>query len=177
MEIPNARILEDGVVRLATSPLSAAEIVGGKIAGRFLVAALQIALLIAVSVIGSRVFGIFVGDHPIQMAVVLLLFAAVVAPLGVALGSWISDPDRAASVGVILTMVMAALGGCWWPLEVVSKPLKTAALFFPTGWAMQTLHGLISFGQDLTELRWALVALTAFALVFTAVASRSLRID
>ena len=63
------------------------------------------------------------------------------------------------------------------PFCELTKPLKTAALVFPTGWAMQTLHGLISFGQDLAELRWALVVLAAFALVFTAIASRSLRID
>ncbi len=163
--------------RLATAPVSRTEIIGGKIVGRFLVAALQILLLMTVGIVASRTGEIFIGDHPIQMAVVLLLFAATVAPLGVALGGWISDPDRAASIGVILTMVMAALGGCWWPLEVVSKPLKTVAMCFPTGWAMQALHGLISFGQGLAELRWPLTALAGFALLFWIVASRSLRID
>lgn len=163
--------------RLVTAPVSRREIIGGKIVGRFLVAALQITLLVAVGVIANRVLGVFIGDHPFQMWLVLLVFAAAAAPLGVALGGWISDPDRAASIGVILTMVMAALGGCWWPLEVVSKPLKTAALMFPTGWAMRTLHGLISFGQNLGELRSGILVLAGFAIAFSLLASRSLRLD
>jgi ABC-type Na+ efflux pump permease subunit len=163
--------------RLVTAPVSRSEIVFGKIVGRFLVAVVQITLLVVAGVVANRVFGIFIGDHPFQMWLVLLLYAAVVAPLGVALGAWISDPDRAASIGVILTMMMAALGGCWWPLEVVSKPLKTVALMIPTGWAMNTLHGLISFGQNLGDLKSNLLVLVGFAVGFCVLATRSLRID
>jgi len=163
--------------RLVTAPVSRGEIIGGKIAGRFLISALQITLLVAVGVLANRIFGIFIGDHPVQVWLVLLLFAGTVAPLGVALGGWITDPDRAASVGVILTMVMAAFGGCWWPLEVVSAPLKTVALVFPTGWTMRALHGLISFGQNLGEIAPNLLALAGFAAFFSALAARSLRVD
>ena len=63
------------------------------------------------------------------------------------------------------------------PLEIVSKPLQTAALAFPSGWAMKTLHGLISFGQGLGALSLNVVALVGFAAVFGVIASRSLRID
>jgi len=163
--------------RLVTAPVSRAEIVAGKIAGRFVISALQITVLVLVGVIANRTVGVFIGDHPVQMWLVLLLFAAAVAPLGVALGGWITDPDRAASIGVILTMVMAAFGGCWWPLEVVSKPLKTVALVFPTGWTMRALHGVISFGQNLGEVAQNLVALGGFAVFFSVLAARSLRVD
>jgi ABC-type Na+ efflux pump permease subunit len=163
--------------RLVTAPVTRSDIIFGKIAGRLLVAVVQITILTIVAVVASRLFGIFIGDHPLHMWFVLVLFAAAVAPLGVALGGWISDPDRAASIGVILTMVMAAFGGCWWPLEIVSKPLQTAALAFPSGWAMKTLHGLISFGQGLGALSLNVVALVGFAAVFGVIASRSLRID
>jgi ABC-type multidrug transport system permease subunit len=106
-----------------------------------------------------------------------MVFALAVAPLGVAFGGWFTDPDRAASVGVLATMTMAALGGCWWPLEVVSPTLQRVALVFPTGWAMQALHGLISFGKDLRGVAPGLAALAAFAVVFSLLAARSLRVD
>ncbi len=163
--------------RLATAPVSRGEIVAGKICGRFVVSFFQITILMIVGLIAHWTLGIFIGDHPFQMWLVLLLFATAVAPLGVALGGWIQDPDRAASVGVILTMVMAAFGGCWWPLEFVSKPLKTLALAFPSGWAMRTLHGVVSFGQTLGEMRLNLLALIVFGVVFGILASRSLRVD
>ncbi len=173
----SAERISGNLRRLATAPVSRAEIVAGKIGGRFVISFFQITILMIVGLIAHGTLGIFIGDHPFQMWLVLLLFAAAVAPLGVALGGWIQDPDRAASVGVILTMVMAAFGGCWWPLEVVSKPLKTAALAFPSGWAMRTLHGVISFGQTLGEMRLNLLALIAFGVVFGILASRSLRVD
>ena len=163
--------------RLVTAPASRLEIVGGKTLGRFFVSAVQITVLMLVGVLANRALGVFIGDHPFQVWLVLLIFAAAVAPLGVALGGLIADPDRAASVGVILTMTMAAFGGCWWPLEVVSKTLKTVALIFPTGWAMRSLHGLISFGSTLGELRNNLLALAGFAIVFSFIAARSLRVD
>jgi ABC-type multidrug transport system permease subunit len=173
----SAERISGNLRRLATAPVSRAEIVAGKIGGRFVVSFFQITILVIVGLIAHWTLGIFIGDHPFQLWLVLLLFAAVVAPLGVAIGGWIHDPDRAASTGVILTMVMAAFGGCWWTLEVVSKPLKMVALAFPTGWAMRTLHGLISFGQTLGEMRTNLLALVAFGVVFGIVASRSLRVD
>ncbi len=97
--------------------------------------------------------------------------------LGVAFGGWFSDPDRAANVGVMTTMAMAAFGGCWWPIEVVSKPLKTVSLMLPSGWAMRALHGLISFGRNLTDLGPELLALLVFGAAFSFLAARSLRID
>ncbi len=173
----SAERISGNLRRLATAPVSHGEIVAGKIGGRFVISFFQITILVFVGLVAHWTIGIFIGDHPFQMWLVLLLFAAVVAPLGVTLGGWIKDPDLAASIGVILTMMMAAFGGCWWPLEVVSKPLKMVALVFPTGWAMRTLHGVISFGQTLGEMRTNLLALVAFGIVFGIVASRSLRVD
>jgi ABC-type Na+ efflux pump permease subunit len=163
--------------RLITAPVTRAEIVAGKIGGRFVIAAAQITAFVLVGVAASRFFGVEIGDRPFQMWLVLLLFGLVMAPLGVAIGGWFSDPDRAANIGVMATMAMAAFGGCWWPIEVVSKPLKTASLLIPSGWAMRALHGLISFGNGLGDLVPELLALIAFGVVFALLASRSLRVE
>jgi ABC-2 type transport system permease protein len=163
--------------RLATTPASRAEIIAGKIVGRFVIATAQITVLMAVAVIAAATTDVNIGDHPFSTWVVLLFYAGAVAPLGVAFGAWFTDPDRAASIGVIATMVMAAFGGCWWPLEVVSKPLQTLALAFPTGWAMRALHQTISFGRGLDEVLLPLLVLAGFSVVFTLLATRSLRFD
>jgi ABC-2 type transport system permease protein len=163
--------------RLVTTPVSKGEIAAGKIVGRLVIASLQISVLMAVGIIANRTLGITIGDHPFATWIVLLIYALAVAPLGVAFGSWFTEPDRAASIGVIATMVMAAFGGCWWPLEVVSEPLQRLALVFPTGWAMRALHGTISFGLGLQGVLVPLAVLLGFALVFTVVAAKSLRID
>jgi len=163
--------------RLVTTPVSKGQIAAGKIAGRLVIASLQITVLMAVGVVANMTLGVTIGDHPFATWIVLLVYALAVAPLGVAFGSWFTDPDRASSIGVISTMVMAAFGGCWWPLEFVSEPLQRLALIFPTGWAMRALHGTISFGLGLQGVLVPLAVLLGFALVFSIVAARSLRVD
>jgi ABC-2 type transport system permease protein len=89
------------------------------------------------------------------------------APIGVTFGALFSDPDRAANLGVLATMAMAAFGGCWWPLEIVPSGLQKIALALPTGWAMRSAHGVISFGHPLTEVVSSLAPLVVFGVVFT----------
>jgi ABC-type multidrug transport system permease subunit len=74
-------------------------------------------------------------------------------------------------------MVMAALGGCWWPLEVVSEPLQRLALALPSGWAMTALHDTISFGRNLPDVVLPIAVLAGFGLMLSAVAARFLRFD
>lgn len=162
--------------RLVTAPVDRAAIVAGKIGGRVVVAWVQIAVLAAVGGVAHAAFGVPIGDHPLGVLLVLLAYAVAVAPLGVLFGALFTDPDQAAGVGVVATMVMAALGGCWWPLEIVSPALQKVALLFPSGWAMTALHRLISFGDPFLAVLGELAALGAFALLFGALAVRSLRL-
>ncbi len=163
--------------RLVTAPLERAEIVAGKIAGRVVIAWAQIGVLATVGVIAHMTVGIPIGEHPAGVLAVLLVYAVAVAPLGVLFGALFRDPDQAAGVGVVATMVMAALGGCWWPLEVVSPTMQKVALVFPSGWAMTALHRLISFGDAPAAVAGEVTALLGFGVVFTALAVRSLRLE
>jgi ABC-type multidrug transport system permease subunit len=68
---------------------------------------------------------------------------------GVLIGSLIRAEDKVTGLCVLASLVMAALGGCWWPLEVVPDFAKTLAHTVPTGWALDALHQLITFGAGL----------------------------
>lgn len=162
--------------RLLTTPISHRELVAGKTLGRFAVAAMQITLLILVAAVGNQIFDLGLANLG-SVYVLLLIYALAVAPLGILIGSFFRDPDRASNVGVLLTLAMASLGGCWWPLEIVSEPLKKVAHLFPTGWAMTALHQLISFGRDLTDITVPILVLLAMGLAATFAAARVLRVE
>ena len=70
---------------------------------------------------------------------------------------------------------MAALGGCWWPMEVVPDVAKRIGSIFPTAWAMSALHQLISFGAGFEQITDELFLLSLFTVISTLAAGRFLR--
>ncbi len=136
---------EQGLLRrLASTPISRAELVAGKWVGKLLLGLVQIAFAM---VAGTVLFGMAWGDALPMVMVVLLTWAAFNASLGMLLGNLARSPAQMSGIGVVTTMVLAALGGCWWPIEVTPEWAQQLAMLLPTGWAMDAMHRLVSFGD------------------------------
>ena len=162
-----------GVIkRFMVHPVTRGAIVMGKIYGLMLLGAVQIVFFLAV---GKFVFGVNLGANLPAVALTLLVFAWVAGSLGVLVGSVVASEDRVAAICVLATLLMAALGGCWWPLEVAPTALKVIALCLPTGWAMQALHQLISFGSSLGAVVTPLTVLVGFGTAANLLAARLFR--
>jgi ABC-type multidrug transport system permease subunit len=158
--------------RQVTLPLSRPALVLGKLAGRLLVAALQVAVLLAA---GRFLFGVDFGSSPAALALLLAAYAFCVAGIATFCGAVFRTPEQASAIGWIASMVMAALGGCWWPSEVMPRWLWRAAHVFPTAWAMDAFHALISFGRGLDAALLPAAVLLAFGVVFSALGARFLK--
>lgn len=162
-----------GVIkRLAVHPVTRGEIVMGKIYGLMLLGAVQIVFFLAV---GKFALGVNLGANLPAVMLTLLVFAWVAGSLGVLAGCLLSSEDRVAGVCVLASLLMAALGGCWWPLELAPPTLKMIALCLPTGWAMQALHQLISFGSGLEAVVLPLAVLLGFGTAANLLAARFFR--
>ncbi len=148
------------------------EVVTGKLLGRMMVSSIQIAVLL---LIGKFLFHISIGDDIVALVLLMLAFAFCCGSLSILFGALFRNPDQMTGVAVTFTLILSALGGCWWPLEVVSRPFRMIAYFLPTGWAMDGIHKLISFGYTLPSVMGHIMVLTLFGLVFISVASRNLR--
>jgi ABC-2 type transport system permease protein len=85
--------------------------------------------------------------------------------VGALLATLCDTVRRAAALGLFLTLGMAALGGCWWPLEVVPPMMRSVALALPTGQAMHALIRLLVWGDPASSLWGAALYLLAFAAV------------
>lgn len=133
-----------GVVRrLMVHPVHKLEVVTGKIYGLLLLASVQIAVLLLV---GQLAFKVNIAANLLPILLTLLVYAWVAGSLGVLVGSLIVSEDKVIGLCILLSLVIAALGGCWWPLEIVPDAMKIVAHVVPSGWAMDALHQLISFG-------------------------------
>ena len=104
--------LEGLLRRLASAPISRAEVVAGKWVGRMVLAALQIGVAL---IVGTLIFKMKWGPDLGMVIVVLGVWAAFCASAGLLLGSLAKTDSQAAGFGVLLANLLAALGGCWWP--------------------------------------------------------------
>ena len=127
--------------------------------------------------VGSLLFGVDWGPSPAGVALVLLAYAALVSSLGLLLGNLARSEPQAVGIAVLAANVLAALGGCWWPIEITPAWVQDLALFTPTGATMDALHALMSFGAPTSAVLGHAAALAAAALAVGAVAGRRMRLE
>ena len=130
--------------RLASAPISRANLVAGKWLGKMLLGLVQLAFALAA---GTVLFKMSWGGALPMVIMVLVAWAAFNASLALLLGNIARSSAQMAGMGVLTTMALAALGGCWWPIEITPEWAQKFALALPTGWTMDAMHRLISFGD------------------------------
>ncbi len=129
--------------RLASTPIAPGAIVAGKWAARMALGVVQVSFAM---VVGRILFRVDWGSSLPMVVVVLVAWAAFNASFALLLGNIARTQPQMAGVGVLTTMVLAALGGCWWPIEITPEWMQSLALALPTGWTMDALHKLVNFG-------------------------------
>lgn len=158
---------EKRIHRLAATPVSPLEIFLGKMLGRMLQPVIQAVLLFTA---GALLFGVQLGDHPSALVPVLFSFAFLCGALGLLFGVVFRTEQQITGVGILFTMVLAALGGCWWPLEIVPNSFKIIARLTPTYWAVRGLQDVMSFGRSWLDVLPECGILIAIGAVLTAIA-------
>ena len=125
-------------LRSVAAPFSAT--LAGKLLARFVVGFIQMIVLFAA---GWALFGVSLGNAPAA----LMLPAAAIAFAGAAFGLVVAGlggtRDAVLPVGAIVIMTMAAIGGCWWPIDLEPHWMRQIALALPTTWTMQAFNDLI----------------------------------
>ncbi len=160
------------LARTAVSPAGKGDIIAGKLGGRMMVGLTQIAVLLLA---GRFLFGVSLGNDMLALVVLMASFAYCCGAFSLLFGSVFSNPDQVTGFAIITTLVMSALGGCWWPLEVVPHPFRIVAFCLPTGWAMNGIHKIISFGYGFGSVAPHIIVLILFGTAFLMIASFKLR--
>lgn len=158
--------------RMLSTPTPLGSIVVGESFGRFAVAMVQGLYLILATLI---IFQVDWGD-PVAALILLIVFSLVGAGAGVLMGSVFSNDQQAGGVGVVLSLGLAALGGCMFPIELFSPTMQTVAHFTPHAWALDGYAELIRRGGGLGDITLELGVLLAFAVVLFMLAAWRLRV-
>ncbi|NOT06528.1 MAG: ABC transporter permease [Anaerolineales bacterium] len=149
--------------RILTTPTSKATYLLGTISGQVVMALVQMSILV--------LFGIFVmklgwGREPLALFVILTAAALAAGAIGTAMGTFIKTEGQASGLSIMAGMVMALMGGCWYPIELFPAVVQNIVKILPTTWAMQGLLDLVLRGGGLMEILPEAGVLLGFATIF-----------
>ena len=149
--------------RLLTTPTSKAIFLLGTISGQVLMALIQMTLLILV---GMFALDLNWGRDPLALFVVMTSAALAAGAIGTAMGTFVKTEGQASGLSIMAGMVMALLGGCWYPLELFPTTVQNIVKVLPTTWAMQGLIDLVLRNGGLTDILLESGVLLGFAAAF-----------
>ena len=158
--------------RMLISPAGKPRIIAGKLLARLTVGWTQMAMLF---VIGVFVFRMTFAEHPVLLFAFLSLYALAIGAVGILIGAVCRDPDQAHTMAIWVTMIMAPLGGLWWPLELMPPLFRRLAQGLPTGWAMQGVNSMLAFGAGPGDIAWPAAGLAVLFVISFVLASSRLR--
>ena len=165
--------------RLATTPLSRGEIIMGKLLHLGMVGFCQAMILMAAGqAIGElHLFGIEFTWGPGWWIVALFTipFAFAVGALTLLFGGLFRTTQQAESLGWLAGMVFSALGGCWWPMEIMPRTAQIIGSFFPTYWAMNAFHAVVTFGHGLEAIMLPTAIVVGFGVLYAWLGARTIR--
>ena len=86
--------------------------------------------------------------------------------MSILFGSIIKKVEILIVLNILVANTMSALGGCWWPLELVPRGIRNFGFIFPTGLAIDAFHKLIFFGDGFSAVLPHIGVLFLFTVVF-----------
>jgi ABC-2 type transport system permease protein len=121
-------------------------------------------------VVGLLVFKIELGLSPAAVIILSILMVIMSAAFAIMLATMAKTERSADALGVLLSLVLAPLGGCWWPLFITPQWMQFIAKITPHGWATTGFNELMVFGGNFSGAVPNMLALAGFAVVFGIIA-------
>lgn len=162
------------LARLLVTPTSKWIYLLGVMLGQLAASWLQMLILLG---FGGLVLGVNWSKDPFGLALMMFMFSLAAVSLGVLLGTFVKTESQGSSIAILVGMLFALLGGCWFPIELFPAGLRMAVNILPTTWAMQGLSDLAVRGLGWQAVLPESMVLLGFALVFFAAAVPRLKFE
>jgi ABC-2 type transport system permease protein len=152
--------------RLLATSVKKESILGGIYTGSVIRGLIQIVIFWTV---GMLVFKVDMGLSPAAVIILSVLMVIMSSAFALMLATLARTIRSAASLAVITSLLLAPLGGCWWPSFLYPEWLQTAAKITPHAWATLGFNKLMLFGASFGDVWSSMVALVVFTIIFGAV--------
>jgi len=105
------------------------------------------------------------GGNPWGAVALLALYAPAISALGLLLGVWFRDRERAMQVLLLTALPMAFLSGFSWPAETLPAPLQALRWLIPSTSGIQASLRLNQMGASLADVLPQLLTLGGLGLL------------
>ncbi len=153
--------------RLLSTSVRRESVLGGIFAG---IAAKGLVQIIIFWVAGILVFHVDMGLSPLAVIILSLLMAVMSAAFSLMLATLAGTIRSATSLAVITSLLLAPLGGCWWPSFLYPEWLQNIAKITPHAWATTGFNKLMVFGASFGDAVPSMLALLVFMIIFGVIA-------
>ena len=153
--------------RLLASSVKRWAILGGVYTGTLIRGLVQILIF---WIAGILIFNIDLGIAPAAVIILSILMVIMSSAFALMLATLARTERSAGSIAVVTALLLAPLGGCWWPLFILPRWLQNLAKISPHAWANTGFNKLMLFGADFSAVVPEMLALVGFAVVFALIA-------
>jgi ABC-2 type transport system permease protein len=149
--------------RQLTMPVRRAELLGGKIIGRFAMGVFQFGMIF----IAGALFGMSYDGIILPVILVLLAFVLCITALTFFLGTILNIRTEQQSQGLtwLVAIPLAGLGGAWFPLDIVPEFMRIIGHLSPVAWMMDGYHDLFFNNGGLEDVIVPVLVLLAMSVV------------
>ena len=158
--------------QLAVMPLSPWDVLIGKIAPYFIVAAVDLTLVLGV---GMWLFGVPMHGSWILLILGALLFLFVTLSIGVLVSSVSQNQGQAIQLAMMTVLPQILLSGLIFPLASMAAGVRWIAYLLPLTYFVQISRGVMLMGQPLPDLWQPFLYLAALGAVVVTVATLRFR--
>ncbi len=142
-------------LRLMTMPSTFISTFLGKIVVYILVCLLQVTILFSMGVYLLPFAGLpalQIGTHFDALVLVVFVSGFAAVGFGVLMGSLATTYQQAASVGVIVIIILASLGGLWMPIYFMPKTMQNLTQYSPLSWSLKSFYDLFLRNADVKDV-------------------------
>lgn len=153
--------------QLAVMPLSPMNIILGKITPYFLIAAIDMVLIM---VLGMLLFGVPFNGSVLLMLVTSVVFLLVVLGLGVLISTVSTSTGQAVQMAILVVLPQVLLSGLIFPLESMATVVRWIGYALPLTWFNEVSRGVMIRGADFFDEILPLGILCGMAVVVFGIA-------
>jgi ABC-2 type transport system permease protein len=153
--------------RLLVSSVKPYAILGGIYTGTALRGLIQVIIF---WLVGIFIFKMELGLSPLAVIILSVLMVIMSSAFAVMLATLAKTRRSAGSLATVTALILAPLGGCWWPLFIMPRWMQTVAKISPHAWANTGFNKLLLFNADFGAVVPEMLALVVFTFIFGAIA-------